>query len=234
MTKIRLIPVLLLLSLALSACGAPFTAGELFTPTGEAGDAQASAGGAAGGGTGGNHSGGALSQAGESGTGGSGMGGALSQGTPCADPVDTVSPGYLALGTATCYRTKESFDTLTCSQTVGWAVRTIRVNGQEALCNKKQTFPPAIGGYNYFEITGAPPAADWIRWSVAGTDGGACWEPYDRAHCDKYTLNDAVNYNGRNWICSSPDCALCQKDAACEPSGLCPSGVVWMEEGTCQ
>jgi len=26
-------------------------------------------------------------------------------------------------------------------------------------------FAPTIGGYNYFEITGAPPGSDWLRWS---------------------------------------------------------------------
>lgn len=242
MTKISLIPALLLL-LSSVACGAPFTAGELL-PTGEAGTVDTgsagaasapSTGGASGGGTSAAGFGGmAVAHAGDTGTSGGGMGGALSQGAPCADPVDTISPGYLALGTATCYRTREAFDTITCSPTKGWAERTLRVNGQLAVCDKKQAFPPAIDGYNYFEITGAPPGADWIRWSIAGTDGAVCWPLFARDKCTTYAVGDTVNYNGRNWVCSSPECTLCQQNASCEPSGLCPDGVVWTEEGTCQ
>lgn len=98
MTKIVLIPVLLLLPLALAACGAPFTAEELFSQTGEAGDTQAagaigvaqageaglpSAGGAAGTGTSGAGSGGdpAPPSGGEPGVGGSPSAGAGSGGS---------------------------------------------------------------------------------------------------------------------------------------------------------
>jgi hypothetical protein len=110
MTKIALTAVLLL-PLASAACGAPFTAGELFPPTGEAGDAQASAGaagvpsagGAAGDGTSGGGFGGVLvpPSGGETGVGGSAStagafgggagagapsGGAPSTYVPCANP----------------------------------------------------------------------------------------------------------------------------------------------------
>lgn len=159
------------------ACGAPFTAG-LFTEGGEAGGAlEAGAAGSAGSGTGaqagslgagsgGAPQGGAGAPAATAGVDSGAAGAAPLAPPPCAHAVDTVSPGYLSLGRDSCYRTKEVFDTITCIGT-DWDKRTIKVNGQLAVCNETQPFPPPYEGYNYFEITGAPPDAAALRWSLS-------------------------------------------------------------------
>lgn len=182
MTKLALIPVVLLACL-LGACGAPFTSSDLFTGTGQGGEPQAGAAGAApaidAGSAGLTSAGSAGASGALAGAGGMAEGGAPDlagapgaagsspvQKPPCEHAVDTVSPGYLALGSDTCYRTKEVFDTITCSGP-GWAERTIKVNGQLAACNQTQAFPAMIEGYNYFDIEGAAPGSDTLRWSLS-------------------------------------------------------------------
>ena len=51
-----------------------------------------------------------------------------------------------------CFRTKETFNSLGCSNFSGG--RTIKVNGKLDPCaGSKTTFAPLIDGYNYFEVS---------------------------------------------------------------------------------
>jgi hypothetical protein len=71
----------------------------------------------------------------------------------CANPIDATMGKSLGFGTvnAVCYRTTETFNTIGCSNFDG---RTIKVNGVLAPCTgMKATFAPAIGGYNYFDVS---------------------------------------------------------------------------------
>ncbi len=234
MTKILLIPALALL---LGACGAPFTAEQDPIGIGQAGEAPASAGagavleaGSAGQAAAGATSGGSASQAGAPSAGAAGA--PAMAGVPCSPAVDTTSPGFLSLGGDTCYRTKETFDTITCGGS-SWDKRTIKVNGAMAECNKMQVFAPAIDGYNYFDIEGAPPGTDWLRWSTAGKTS-SCWPIWAHDQCTKYQVGDVVSNNGHNWICNTPECTLCATNGSCAPSGKCPDGDVWLDEGACR
>jgi hypothetical protein len=196
MTKIALIPVLLLL---LSACGAPFTADELGNGIGQAGAAAASAGSASaseagtapfagapstanageGGTSAGGSSGVVVPVAGAAGatTSEGGAGGASVLDPICAKAADTTSPGYLDVPASStiCYRfsASEVFDTVTCgggifSSNPG-TDDAVFINGQPIVCGQKQSFAPAIGGYNYLEMrhpmrTSEGTSAGWVRW----------------------------------------------------------------------
>jgi len=59
------------------------------------------------------------------------------------------SGGFGTTG-AVCLRTTETFNTVGCSNFGG---RTVKVNGVLATCGAKTAFPPAIGGYNYFDVS---------------------------------------------------------------------------------
>jgi endoglucanase len=66
------------------------------------------------------------------------------------------------LGTGeVCLRTMEPFNTVGCSNFTG---RTLTVNGVAATCGTKMTFPAAIGGYNYFEISAGGVTYASIFW----------------------------------------------------------------------
>ncbi|MET0791145.1 MAG: hypothetical protein ABW061_06450 [Polyangiaceae bacterium] len=121
------------------------------------------------GGKGGTSSGGATGTAGKggatgvagAGTGGSSAG-APSTG-PCADPKDLTGGKSDAVGTgAGCFRTTEKFNSLGCSNFTG---RTITVNGMLNACSgTKDTFAPAIDGYNYFEVSAGGVAYASFYW----------------------------------------------------------------------
>lgn len=204
MTKLALIPALLLACL-LGACGPAFTSSELTTGLGEAGEApqgiagsppeaagSAGAPGTAGAGgsptSAGGFGGGVVQVAGDTGTSAGGFGGALSQDPPCANAVDVSMPDYLDVPKegVTCFRfpVAEAFDTVTCggvliahsssSTPVG-----VAVNGQPITCGQKQTYAPAVDGYNYLEIHHpAGVTGGWVRWFVLETTV-PCAEPID-------------------------------------------------------
>lgn len=186
MTKILLIPALALL---LGACGAPFTAEQDPIGVGQAGEAPLGTAGtpsAADAGSAGLVSAGAPSAAGAAGAGGSetstgGSGGAAVLAVPpCANAVDTVGPGYLAVARDTCYRIPESeiFDTITCGGGVVSDKDRLSINGQPVVCGQKQTFASPIGGYNYLEITHPSNPTGWVRWFVL-QDTVPCANPVD-------------------------------------------------------
>jgi hypothetical protein len=132
------------------SAGAPTAAGSSSAgATSNAGAAGGSAGAAVGGS-------GAASFGGQSGTsssGGSNAGAAGSGGSgSCANPKDVTGGKSDNLGTTgpVCMRTKETFNTVGCSNFGG---RTIKVNGALATCNVKSTFAPPIDGYNYFDVS---------------------------------------------------------------------------------
>lgn len=173
----------LMLSLGLLGLGGcandVFTSDPLFTGTGEGADAGAAgtagavdlglAGSAPGGGSGaaaGGSGGTPAASAGATGLGGgaAGSAGAPNIVPPCQGAIDAPSHGYLALQQDSCYRTPDVFDTIVCGG-IGWAARTIKINGAVAACDETATFPPPIGGYTYIEIDGGEPGADWMRWS---------------------------------------------------------------------
>lgn len=234
MTKLVLV---LLSALSLVGCGDGFTAGE-FSQSGVAGAVlsggaagAASAGQAGTGAAGAAQAGASTGGAPSASAGAAGMaqasGGAAPTEPPCAHAVDTVSPGYLALQLDTCYRTKESFDTLYCGGP-GWASRTLRVNGVLVECNKTQPIAPSVDGYNYFEIEGPYTPSDWLRWTTSGS-GMSCWGPWQKDQCADYQVGDAVSKNGHNYICGTAACKLCAMSAD-EPGG---SSAAWLDEGAC-
>ncbi|MEO6601408.1 MAG: hypothetical protein ABIQ16_16135, partial [Polyangiaceae bacterium] len=119
--------------------------------SGAAGKGGASAGGAAGAGGGGT-----------AGAGG-GSGGATNDG-PCADPKDVMANVSGEVGVAGgCFRTKETFNSLGCSNFDGG--RTIKVNGVLDPCaGMKTTFAPMVDGYNYFEVSAGKSSYAAFYW----------------------------------------------------------------------
>jgi hypothetical protein len=82
------------------------------------------------------------------------MAGGTSTGA-CSNPVDLAvatagTSGNFNTTGAVCFRTQSTFNTLVCSNFAG---RTIKVNGTVATCGVKTTFTPAIGGWNYFDVS---------------------------------------------------------------------------------
>lgn len=159
---------LIVVALASAACGPAFTAGEAdeaiagaagtsvaMGNAGAAGDAAAGVAGTAGGagaGAGGETAGSAgLAET-------AGM--PAEPAPPCDDAV-TVYGGYHAADAARCLRTEEIFDTITCTN---WGSTIIRVNGLQVACNQQGVFPPAIGGFNYFELVGQASPSGQLRW----------------------------------------------------------------------
>ena len=150
-----------------AGAGAPARAGA------SSGGAQGRAGAAATGGrTGG--TGGAPGTAGKSGgTAGAGVAGAgggsagsASTG-PCDNPKDVTGGNSMSFDTtdAVCLRTKETFNTLGCSNFAG---RTIKVNGTAVVCTDntpaKAPFAAAIDGYNYFDVSAGTLSYADIFW----------------------------------------------------------------------
>jgi hypothetical protein len=69
-----------------------------------------------------------------------------------------------SLGTTgpVCLRTKETFNSITCSN---WAGRTLQVNGVLTPCTgSKTTFAPPIDGYNYFDVSAGTLSYAGFAW----------------------------------------------------------------------
>ncbi len=147
--------------------GAPGGAGKVETGKGGSGSAGSggkggSTGKGGGGGTvgvggaaAGSNAGGkaGTSSGGDGGSAAGSDGGSGGAGTmPCADPKDVTGgqSGNFKTKAAVCFRTKESFNTVGCSNFAG---RTMKVNGALAMCMVKTAFPPAIDGWNYFDVS---------------------------------------------------------------------------------
>ena len=152
--------------------GAPGGAGKGGTGKGGSGSGSAGAGkggnGSAGAGKGG--SGGTVGVAGASGSNSGGKAGTSSSGAgggsaasggsaggtgiaPCENAKDVTGgqSGNFNTKGAVCLRTKETFNTV--GGCYGWDGRTIKVNGTVATCMVKTTFPAAIDGWNYFDVS---------------------------------------------------------------------------------
>jgi hypothetical protein len=71
--------------------------------------------------------------------------------------------GNLGTTGPACLRTKETFNTINCSN---WGGRTIKVNGTLVPCTgTKGTFaPPGIDGYNYFDVSAGNLAYAQFAW----------------------------------------------------------------------
>jgi len=61
-----------------------------------------------------------------------------------------MNTGAVGTAGAACFRTKATFNSIVCSSFDG---RTVKVNGMLAVCGMKQTFAPAVDGWNYFDIS---------------------------------------------------------------------------------
>jgi hypothetical protein len=83
---------------------------------------------------------------------------------PCDNPKDVTGGNTGNLNTAgpACFRTKETFNTIGCSNFAG---RTLKVNGMLDPCDaKKKTFAPAIDGWNYFDVSAGTNVSASVFW----------------------------------------------------------------------
>lgn len=150
--------------------GAPGGAGKGGAGKGGSGSAGAGTGGNGSAGAGKGGSGGTVAVAGASGSNSGGKAGTSSSGAgggsaasggsagvpgvaPCENAKDVTGgqSGNFNTTGAVCLRTKETFNTV--GGCYGWDGRTIKVNGMLATCMVKATFPAAIDGWNYFDVT---------------------------------------------------------------------------------
>jgi hypothetical protein len=92
-----------------------------------------------------------------------GVGGGSTTAGYCDNPVDlpatATNTGNIGKAAA-CFRTKAVFNAITCSSMDD---RTVKVNGALAKCSTVSTFPPAIDGWSYFDIT-----AGAVEWAQVG------------------------------------------------------------------
>ena len=113
------------------------------------------------GGKAGTSSSGGGSAAGSPGTGGSAGGTTVE---PCANPKDVTGGNTGSVGSAgpACFRTKETFNTIGCSNFAG---RTLKVNGVLDACDAiKKTFPAMIDGWNYFDVSAGTNTSAGVYW----------------------------------------------------------------------
>ena len=82
---------------------------------------------------------------------------------PCDNPKEVTggNSGNFNTKGAVCLRTKESFNTVGC---YGFDGRTMKVNGMTATCMVKTTFPAAIDGYNYFDVSAGDSEFATFSW----------------------------------------------------------------------
>jgi hypothetical protein len=146
------------------SAGSPGTGGKGGGTAGSTGKGGSGSGGTVG--VAGSSSTGGKAGTGSSGAGGSsvaGAGGGSAAGY-CDNPVDLPATAMNTgnIGTAAaCFRTKATFNTIVCSN---MADRTVKVNGMLAMCSVKTAFPPAIDGWNYFDITAGAMSYAQLGW----------------------------------------------------------------------
>jgi len=178
---------LVCLIVAMTACGAPFTA-ESFTDSGSAGAIGAPAAPSAGaaGAEPREDAGGATSIPLES-AGAAGAAGAPdlgSAGAPSVDPPPLYTPppcstdqnvtggydGSLSAAPA-CLRTKEALNTVACAN---WDGRSITVNGAAATCGVPLSFPESVDGFTYIDLGPGTSSGVALRWFLTAPAPNPC------------------------------------------------------------